>query len=807
MPDRAAVPCPVDPDGHARRVLEFSKVLELAASEARSAGGKARLLARVPAAEAERVRVEQELVQEARAGLDAGIGPWPLEGAHDVRPLLRQAELPGASLEAADLRRIADTLDVGRRLRRYLSSHAESLPRACERAAGLHDHHDLVAAVHKVVNERGELVENASPLLVAIRRQIGEERQALLERLEALQRAADASPDQYVTLRGERYVIPVRTEAARAVRGIVHDRSASGATLFVEPLEVVDANNDLQRLRDAERREIERLLRELTRAVAAEAETARATQDALEELDDLHARAQLSQRLRAASPHPGKALCLRDARHPLLDLQLQATGGAAVPVDVDLQGARVLLITGPNTGGKTVALKTVGLLALMHQAGLQVPAHPDSELPVFEHIVADIGDEQSIESSESTFSSHLRHVCRALRDAGSRSLVLLDELMADTDPDEGAALAKVVLRRLAAAGGATLVTTHLGALKLFAHAEPGLANAGMTFDPRSRRPLYRLQPGIPGSSNALAIAARIGLDPELLRAAEAERGTLAGELEGALSGLEEERARLAEAREGAEAAVAEARRMREEHARLLAELTARRRTSQAEARREVGQLVAAARARIESVVRELREAAASRDSIQAAHQALAGLEAGVEERPAGEEPRAPEPGPREGPVELRPGDRVWVPALLREGILEELSPDGRARVLLGNAPVSVRASDLQPAVGSRETASPEAERPSPAPPAGGFTVPESEPIPARLDVRGLERAEALQAVDRFLDHMLMQGSRQAEIVHGKGTGVLRRSIQEHLAGHPDVVGFRLGGHGEGGSGVTIVEMR
>jgi DNA mismatch repair protein MutS2 len=490
---------------------------------------------------------------------------------------------------------------------------------------------------------------------------------------------------------------------------------------------------------------------------------------------------------------------LRAARHPLLDARLRAAGGASVPLDLDPGTARALVVTGPNTGGKTVALKTVGVLALLSQAGIPVPAAADSEMPVFARVVADIGDEQSIEAAESTFSSHLRHVLEALRAAGPRTLVLLDELMAGTDPEEGAALARVVLRRLVAAGGMTLVTTHLSDLKLFAHAEPGVSNAGMAFDPDSRAPLYRLQAGVPGASNALAIAARVGMEADLLEAARAERGEAAGRLESALVALEAERARLEAARRDAEAATVEAQRMREEHAVLYAELVTKRRTATDEARREAAEIVAGTKARIEQVVRELRAGGATREGIRAAHDAVREMEEKVAARP---EPDAEAPAGAAPAGGLRIGDPVRVRPLGRDGILEELDATGRARVRLGNIPVVVPAADLDP-LGPI----PAAAAPKPAARPGGYVAPDLEPVAPRLDLRGFERAAALDAVAGFIDRLVLQGSQQGEIVHGKGTGVLRRAVQEMLQDHPDVAEFRLGEHGEGGSGVTIVKLR
>ena len=785
--------CTLDADGHARRVLEFERVLELVAAHAVTAGGRARVAALVPSAELETVQDEQILVSEATRAMDEGLETWPLDGTHAIDAALAAAARPGGRLDAIELRQVAATLDVAGRLRRFLDQHAERLSHLQAQSTRLVAHTALVAMLYAAIDEHGVVHDDASPALRSIRRALQGERTRLLARLEELLRASGAAGEGYVTLRGDRYVIPVRTESAGSVRGIVHDRSASGSTLFVEPLAVVDANNELQRLQDAERREIERILRELSAQVGAAASSASASLDTMYDVDAVRARAAWARTFGCTSPSIGAPLRLRTARHPLLEMQLRAAGGGAVPLDVDQEDVSVLVLTGPNTGGKTVALRTVGLAVLLHQAGVPIPAAADSRLPIFARVIADIGDEQSVDAAESTFSAHMRHVIGLLDAAPVPTLALLDEFMAGTDPAEGAALAQVVLRDLAKRRVTTFVTTHLGDLKLFAHTEPGIANAAMAFDPESRRPLYRLQPNVPGSSNAFAIAAGLGFPPALLEAARALRGNAAGRMEALLQSLAEETARAADTTARAAAAEAEAKRMREELAVEWAEVARRRRGAQTEARREAERLVAEARARVESVIRELRAAAASPAAIRAAHGEIAALEHAITPDPERDLPPA-------GSAPPKPGDRVWVRPLERDGILEAVESSGRARVRLGNITVRVPLAEL-----IARGAATEAKSSAPAPVAA--VAPASESPSTRLDLRGMERAEALEALDRFLDAMLLHNLHQAEIVHGKGTGVLRRAVQEVLTAHADVLEARLGGHGEGGSGVTIVKLR
>jgi DNA mismatch repair protein MutS2 len=783
------VPCPLDPDGHARRVLEFDKLLAIFAAAAHTPGGAAQLRRLVPTDEIEAVQHRQSLLHETRQALIAGLRSWPLEGIGDLRSILARATVHGARLDPPELRQAAETLRGFARLRRFLDAHAEALPQLRLETQDLQPQDSLAQAIDKSILETGEIADTASPELSRLRRRLVTQRQAVLRRLESHLGADRGDAGDYVTMRGERYVIPVRADAGH-VRGIVHDRSSKGGTLFIEPLDVVDANNELQELRDAERREVQRILEDLTGRLGAVAEAVLQSLAIAERIDALHAAASVAESMGAARLRLGRKIRLREARHPLLERSLQSQSKPVVPLDLDLENARALVITGPNTGGKTVALKTVGLLVLMHQSGLQVPAHPDSELPLFERLVADIGDEQSIDAAESTFSSHLRHVRNAVDGAQVGLLALLDEFMAGTDPEEGAALAKVVLRHLVARHATALVTTHLGALKLFADGEPGLRNASMIFDAAQGTPLFRLQAGVPGSSNALTTAARLGFDAQLVEAARRERGENASRIEEVLEGLQRERQRLAEARAAAETAQAESKRLREEAAQELAELTRHRERHRAQARREAQTLLSDARARIESTVRELREAQASRPAIRKAQEDLQNLTESLQP------PAERALGPRRTP---QPGDVVWVRPLSREGRLERILGDGRALVRYGNAAVTVRLEDLEGLPESKDSSPP--TRP------GGYEVQSEETqVALEVDLRGLDRAEALAALEQFLDRAVLQGLPSVRIVHGKGTGVLRRAIQEHLTSHPSVASSRLGEHGEGGSGVTIVQL-
>jgi len=734
--------------------------------------------------------------------MEGGAPPPDLTGVQDVRSAVRLSQRPQEALPPLELRGIADTLQTAARVRRWLDEHADRLEEVGRHLGTWPDATDLVRAIHKAILENGDIDDAASPRLRDVRTRQTRVRKQLVSRLETLAAARPSDEDSWVTVRGERYVIPVRVDAAGSVPGIVHDRSASGVTLFVEPLEVVEANNELQGLHDAEAREVHRILQELTGAVREHQDTALTALEGLERLDALHCIASWSREEEAVSPEIGAAVRLHAGRHPLLARQLRGTDQPLVPLDIALATGESLVITGPNTGGKTVALKCLGLLVLMHQSGVQIPAHVDSCLPIVTRVFADIGDEQSIEAAQSTFSSHLQHVGHAVREARSGCLVLLDEFMSGTDPQEGAALGKAILRALIRAGAQALVTTHLGELKLFAHVEPGVSNAAMLFDTASRAPLYRLQAGVPGASNALNIAARLGLPEDLLEEARELRGAESGALEDAITALEEERRALQKERADARNLEEESRRLRDDYTKRLEELRAERKQAIGEARREAADLVRDAQSTIENLVRELRETHASRETIHKAHRSL------EEMRQETQEPQTELPAASRAP---RVGDTVFVRTLQRQAEVEAVERGGQLRVRFGNIQMQVEAEDVA-------VVQPEAAPPTPRParkrgagprldrPRGGHDIQAEGVASLRLDVRGQTREEALAALDRFLDRAVLQGVPVAQIIHGKGTGALRAGIQSALADHPRVTSYRLGEHGEGGSGVTIVHL-
>ena len=811
-PDAEALPGEPAPgtaaDASTLRALEFAAVIGQLAEL--TAFGPSRELAAglLPVANAAHVALLQDQTDEAarllREQAQSSIG-----GARDIREPLGRARR-GGRLSAQDLLDVAETA-------RAAGLFAERLagwdgPQLGEVRADLDPAPELRVRIERSVDENGEVLDTASPELAAIRRRLRTAQDRVRERLNAMLHSSDLAGvigEPIVTVRGGRYVIPVRAEAKGRVKGIVHDQSASGATLFIEPLGVVELNNTWTQATLEAAREEERILDELSRAVEARAASLSASLAALARADLWLARARLADRLDATRPTPtDDALELLSARHPLLGL-------GAVPIDVRLGerfGYRALVVTGPNTGGKTVSLKTIGLLALMHQAGLRVPAADGARLPVFRRVMADIGDEQSIAQSLSTFSSHLRNVVRFVEAAGPGALVLLDEIGAGTDPTEGSALAMAVVERLLASGATVAATTHYAELKTFAQDHPLVTNASVAFDVKTLRPTYRLEIGLPGKSQAFAIAERLGLPADILadarsrlaaehvtmeetlaaiaRAQEARERELAeAETERAAASRERERARsgVGRARQEAATILADARRAAED-------MLARAEREVAEIRRELTRQRNLARGRGAA-----ERAAAGEAFDRLATRASAAREATRRTVDAAEPPEGSEPP--DATTQPRVGLYGRSRTLGSVGRIVEVSGrTGRVTLQTDEARVVVPADDVEvvpePIRGPtpRDVEAEELRRRA------------ASRISPQLDLRGERVEAALERLGEYLDEALLAGLDQAVIVHGAGTGALRRSIREYLADHPRVRSTCSGRRDEGGDGATVAEL-
>ncbi len=811
------------------RLLEFDKIRTQLARFTSFSVGQERVDCLRPTDDVRLAQEWQAETSEARRLLDEKSDIF-LGGVHDLRPLLEQAAR-GSPLLPTDLIAVRYTLQRARALHRSLSRVADRFPHVADVAMRIDAPQSIIDEIGRCIDERGEVLDSASEALSRIRRELREAHARLMERLQRIVATPANGPylqEAIVTQRQGRYVIPLRSEFKGRIPGLVHDQSGSGATLFIEPLAVVDLNNRWREAQLAEEEEIRRILLQLTDMIAVAAGPIGRTVEALGDLDLILAKAHYANELRAVEPeivpfkeersrtkaplsrgvpspldpapsvpggqHPGSTIRFLQARHPLLDPQ------TVVPVDIYLDDDYfILVVTGPNTGGKTVTLKTTGLLTLMAQAGLAIPAEEGSKIAVFEHVYADIGDEQSIEQSLSTFSSHMTHIVEILGEADDRSLVLLDELGAGTDPEEGAALAQALLGTLLERRITTLATTHYSELKVFAHNTPFVTNASVEFDIETLSPTFKLSIGLPGRSNAFAIARRLGLPAPIVVRAEALVSPHSLEAETML-------AEIKRAREAALSAESETKAAQRRAEALNADLRYRLAKIE-EARREV---LTETRTQAEVELETLRgEVAQLRDRLaalgtelparagQSLHEAwLAEAEQILVQRATQAKPlpavNTPAPIVLDGP--LQAGDQVWVPSLQASGEVIAVGAKevevkvGGFRLKLAPGRVELRQRGEQPAI--------QAGVGAPKPPSPGI----------ELDLRGLVVDDMLIDLDRYLDTAYLAGLPFVRIIHGKGTGALRQAVRDELRNHPLVGSFRPGDLSEGGEGVTVAKL-
>ncbi len=786
------------------RTLEFDKVLERLAGYA-AFPISAELARRLrPTTSLEKARYRQTLTREARLLLsiqsDVSIG-----GARDVRVPVDLAARGGV-LDPVDLLAVKNTLVAARTLGRTLEHHAERVPHMAEIGRRLPPPAGVVDAISRALSESGEVLDSASTRLAAIRSELKVAHQRLLAKLEHMINDPQVAPmlqEAIITQRSGRYVIPLRAEFKGRIHSLIHDQSASGATLFIEPLAVVDLNNQYHELQLEERDEVRRILTALSNLIGEHAARIQDILAALGELDLTLMCARYADDLRAAEPelveirptakHPGTTIRLLQARHPLLSPE------SVVPVDVVLDQANFgLVITGPNTGGKTVTLKTVGLMVLMAQCGLHLPVQSGSALSVFRNVFADIGDEQSIEQSLSTFSGHIHNIVRILRFADRTSLVLLDELGAGTDPQEGSALARALLAYLIQRRITCLVATHYPELKAFAHTTPGITNASMEFDLQTLRPTYRLLMGLPGRSNALLIAERLGMPKEVLETARSALDPQDLRAEDLLDEIHRQRNLAQQARRTAEQAQREAEKLRAELEKRLEQIEDERQSVLEEAHRKSEEELAALREEIETLRRELKRARQPLEVLKPLQEQVEALETVVEQAP----PRRRHVKARSRPLQI--GDRVRLRTLDKVGLITDMDED-ELEVQIGALRVRAKKEDIQstdenepetPTILRRtiESAAPQAIvlRPSPG---------------VELDVRGQRADDALDELERYLEQAYLAGLPYVRIIHGKGTGRLRQVIRQALDRSSYVERWEIGLESEGGEGVTVAHFK
>ncbi|MBA1335773.1 MAG: Recombination inhibitory protein MutS2 [Firmicutes bacterium] len=783
------------------RVLEFDKIARRLSDMASSEAGMKRCLGIMPSKDLEEVeRLQQETAEASYLVIKKG--EPPLAGVRDLFNIFRRVEA-GGILDTEQLLHVGDLLRAVRNMKNYMVAEREkegvNYETITEMAARLVSHPQTEREIFRCIEGPGQLSDDASPALRSIRRQIASANEEIRSKMNSFISSGKFQKflqDAIVTTRGDRYVIPVKQEYRGSVPGIVHDQSSTGATLFIEPMAVVELNNRLRELGAKEKIEIERILSALTLMVSEILDDLYSDMETLIELDYIFARAKFGLELDGSRPiyNTEGYINIMKARHPLIPRD------TVVPVSVHLgKDFDILVITGPNTGGKTVTLKTVGLVILMAQSGLHVPCQEGTELTMFSDVFADIGDEQSIEQSLSTFSSHMTNIVDILRHVSRDSLVLLDELGAGTDPTEGAALAMSILDFLNRKSIKTIATTHYSELKQYALSEERVENASVEFNVETLSPTYRLTIGIPGKSNAFEISRRLGLNEDIInRAAD----FLSGEevrFEDLIGDLERNKKAAEQEKEWAENIRHEVERIKAEYNAKIGKLEEKREKILDEARKEARTILEQAREESNQLIKELRNLndVEARQRNKRIDEVRKRIKWDIEKLEEALSRGLREGGSSKPPQDIKPGDPVKVVSLGQKGTVIEKTDENEVLVQVGIMKIKVSTTNIQKV----EEEKPQEILSSPRRP-----VSKASTFSPELDVRGQVLDDALMNVDKYLDDASLSGLKQVTIIHGKGTGVLRSGIQQLLKSHQHVASFRKGVFGEGGDGVTIVEI-
>ncbi len=825
------------------RVLEFESLRELLRGYASSPLGQERIAALAPSTDRDWIESQQELAQEIGEFRRVG-GRFDFSGLIDIDLLLKEARIAGAALETTEIRDVILVVDRAAEWREIVLHPPANMKSDWHRVRVLSDQivdfTEFLRSFRNKIQPDGTLEDKASPELARIRREIEKQRRSIQESLRGyLRRLSEGGTvqDELVTIRGERFVIPVKVEQKRRVQGVVHGASSSGQTVFVEPLETIEQNNELVRLLEEELAEIHRILLEMTQRIGAKSAEILAAADALGELELQFAKARfaedyncvavklsgeqldsedLSGEDRCGDGRPGRPpsaarLLLHNARHPLLERNLKAKGIAVVPVTVELEGSRrQLIITGPNTGGKTVTLKTVGLLALMAQSGLPVPADR-SELPVFDAVLADIGDYQSIEQNLSTFSAHVTNIDLISRTATARSLVLLDELGSATDPEEGAALAVAIAGHFGAIGSMTVISTHHTSLKVYAANTPGVVNASVGFDEATLQPTYELKVGVPGASAGINIAKRLGLNPTIIESARQKLGTQARDvghfldkLHADLREADNERVRL-KTRE---------QELEKEKAQLAAEGRKEQQVKVREMEKKLESLLRDFEYHAREAVNAVQERAAAEKLSKEAERRIAKMRREFSEQ-FNSTVVAHSTGADHGDPHAQPqvvkhvseGDTVKLKSTGRGARVVRKIDDNHFEVEMGAMKMKIARDDIAEVLASAQGKA--AETPVKAARARGISVSlenEGANVPSEINVIGQTVDEASSRVERFVDQAFLAGLPRVRVVHGSGMGILRKALRQLLQEHPHVASVAEAPQNEGGGGATLVEL-
>ena len=783
------------------RTLELPRVLQLLSEQAVSPEAKELALAVRPETDYEDVLRLLDQTDGARAMIVLRGAPG-FSGVKPVKDLLDRADR-GGSLNIPELIRIGDLLYAARRAKEYFNADAAESTALDQIFLSIHGNRFLEDKIRRCISDENTVADAASPELADIRRHM---RAALAKSRQILQKIISSPSyskvlqDNIITQRDGRFVVPVKADQKGNLPGLIHDVSSTGATVFVEPMGVVQANNEYAELQAKEQAEIDRILAELSADAAAHRRDIQWDHDALVQLDLIFARGELSYKMDAIRPQVRRdgLIRLRKARHPLLDKK------TAVPIDIELGGAfDTLVITGPNTGGKTVSLKTLGLLTLMTQCGLHIPAGDRSEVSVYERVLADIGDEQSIEQSLSTFSAHMKTIVEILQEADRDSLILFDELGAGTDPVEGAALAIAIIQHVRALGARAAATTHYAELKTFAMTTPGVENASCEFNVETLSPTYRLLIGIPGKSNAFAISKRLGLGDDVIADAKSRVNTESASFESTIEKLEQTRLMLEKERDEVAVKLRQAEEDAKKAAFLKAELDVRLEKADQKSRREAERIIADARATAEQVFAELDEMKKHKnddEDAQRVNEARSELRRRLNRHEDSLRPAAAPAVEEHSSREIRPGDTVKIKSMGMKAEVISVSPERVLTLRAGIMNVTAKEDEVLLLEGES------AKKKTSVSAAAAATL-RTTVVASEIDLRGMEAAEGVLAAERYIDSAVMSKLKTVTIIHGKGTGVLRAAIQQMLKKNKAVKSFRLGRYGEGETGVTVVELK
>lgn len=780
------------------RVLEFNKIIDKLRQYASSDLGKAIVDKLEPSTDINEIKLNQRETSEA-VSMILKKGSLGLGGLRNVGEYIKRVNISGV-LNIEELLHIGDFLRVSRRAKDYAKSESknDSFPVLEPQFNSIETVSDLEREIERCIPSPTEVADDASRALREIRRNIKIANDRIKEQLNSIIHSntyKNMLQEAVITIRNERYCVPIKQEYKNAFAGLIHDQSATGATVFIEPISIVQLNNKIKELHNKEKIEVERILALLSAKVAENSDVILANADILAHIDFVFAKAELSIKMNGTEPkfNTKGYVNIKKARHPLLD------SATVVPTNIYIGGKfNTLLITGPNTGGKTVSLKTLGLFTLMGQAGLHISAFDNSELAVFDDVFADIGDEQSIEQSLSTFSGHMTNIVSILNSVTPNSLVLIDELGAGTDPTEGAALAISIIKYLHAFGARTAVTTHYSELKVFALTTDGIENASCEFDVETLRPTYRLLIGVPGKSNAFAISQRLGLPEYIINEAKEVLSHEDIRFEDVITDLEISRKSLVIEQEKAEEYRKEAQRLRSEAQKQRNKLDEQREKIIRQANEKARAIISDAKDEADAIIKEMRKL--QKEGINA--KTLEEQRSKLKEKMSKAESKLVDKKNYKVPDKLVKGDRVKIHSLNQSGIVS-VPPNKNGDVVIkaGIMTVTVNIKDLSLDTNEEQLTY------QPKKYANNISRRKRSNVSAEVDLRGMMALEALDKLDKYLDDVYLAGLSPVTIIHGKGTGALRKAVHEYLRTNPRVKSYRLGQYGEGEAGVTVVEMK